>query len=140
MKSVYFVVLLVPALGLCSFAANADDVDRAYWSNVENSFTAMLNHEPNHGPVAATVARGERDAVETFVHAMIRGEWAQAPTRIAGVRFPPETGFDRLFAHEPYAGETVVTVSLDQKDPMEKAVYAALFPQGVHTIIASSER
>lgn len=54
-----------------------------YWANVDASFRNLLSREPYYGETGVTVARGEKDPVETRLHAMTRGEPEDAGTTLA---------------------------------------------------------
>jgi len=122
-----FAAALIAAALSTAAAADAEG-DRAYWRNVESSFTHMLNHAPYYGPTAVTVRRGEKDPVERALH------WREpgAPQVVgpaappAGDADPVRASFDRMLHHAPYAGPTAVTVERGRPDPVERLVLEAL--------------
>ncbi|MCG3203212.1 MAG: hypothetical protein NFCOHLIN_03141 [Gammaproteobacteria bacterium] len=105
----------------------------------DSGFQNMLNHEAYAGPTAVTVARGELDAGERLVHAMLRGE----RHLMLADRYDPSlpiiaSAFDRMLEHAPYAGPTAVTVTREQDRRVDELVIAlrqGRVPAG--TLIAS---
>jgi hypothetical protein len=118
MQARFAATLIAAALSTTAVAA---DADRAYWRNVDASFTNMLNHAPYYGPTAVTVARGEKDPVELALH------WREAgTTEVAdpGYWENVNASFARMLEHAPYSGPTGAMVARGGKDPIEASLHA----------------
>jgi len=114
------IAALITALSQPVFAGDA------YWALVNDSFDAMLTHQPYAGPTAATVVRGEPDPAEALIHARLRGESKVVPAQASAAQDQVAASFARMLAHEPYYGPTAVGVARGETDAAEAIIHARL--------------
>ncbi len=116
---------------LCQTAFAGDN----YWNNIDNSFTNMLNHEPYAGPTAVTVQLGVKDPVELALHAPgVDSTGAVRDTYFANI----DASFAAMLNHEPYAGETGVTVARARDHRVDRLVHALVQEQTQRVKLAAT--
>ncbi len=120
MKTRFALAALFAALSPSVFASDA------YWSRVDESFEAMLTHQPYAGPTAVTVARVADDAAAALIQARLRGESVLLVAQALPAQDPVAASFERMLAHEPYSGPTAVTVARGEPDAAATLMYASL--------------
>lgn len=119
-----------------AFAAEPDYRQDA----VGESFTRMLQHEAYSGPTLVAAGTRAEDPVELHVHAVLQSD----ETSVHGISDPYAASilasFQRMLNHEPYRGESAVTVARGVKDPVESAVHEMMWRDQEQTKMLLAKR